>query len=45
MDNDNLLVEVKDLKTYFYLDEGTVHAVDGAQFDIYSGKTIGIVGE
>jgi oligopeptide/dipeptide ABC transporter ATP-binding protein len=45
VDNDNLLVEVKDLKTYFYLDEGTVHAVDGAQFDIYRGRTIGIVGE
>ena len=45
MDNSNVLVQVKDLKTYFYLDEGTVHAVDGADFDIYRGKTIGVVGE
>jgi peptide/nickel transport system ATP-binding protein len=45
VDNDNLLVEVKDLKTYFYLDEGTVQAVDGAQFDVFRGKTIGVVGE
>jgi len=45
VDDSNLLVEVKDLKTYFYLDEGTVHAVDGAQFEVYRGKTIGIVGE
>jgi len=36
---------VKDLKTYFFLDEGTVRAVDGAEFDIYRGKTLGVVGE
>ena len=45
MDDSNLLVEVKDLKTYFYLDEGMVRAVDGAQFDVYRGKTLGVVGE
>ncbi|MGC9468927.1 MAG: ABC transporter ATP-binding protein [Anaerolineae bacterium] len=45
MDDTNLLVEVKDLKTYFYLDEGVVRAVDGAEFDIYRGKTLGVVGE
>jgi oligopeptide/dipeptide ABC transporter ATP-binding protein len=39
------LVEVKDLRTYFYLDEGVVRAVDGVDFDIYRGKTLGIVGE
>ena len=43
--NRELLVEVKDLKTYFFLDEGTVRAVDGAEFDIYRGKTLGVVGE
>jgi oligopeptide/dipeptide ABC transporter ATP-binding protein len=45
VDDTNLLVQIKDLKTYFYLDEGVVHAVDGADFNIHRGKTIGIVGE
>ena len=45
MGNNDLLVEIKNLKTYFYLDEGVARAVDGAEFDIYRGKTIGVVGE
>jgi peptide/nickel transport system ATP-binding protein len=44
MQNDTL-VEVKDLKTYFKLHEGTVRAVDGCSFTIHRGKTLGIVGE
>lgn len=44
-DNRELLVEVKNLKTYFYLDEGTVRAVDGADFVIRRGETLGVVGE
>lgn len=39
------LVEVEDLKTYFYLDEGVVRAVDGVNFTIKRGQTVGIVGE
>ena len=39
------LLEVKGLKTYFFLDEGTVKAVDGADFSIQPGSTVGIVGE
>jgi peptide/nickel transport system ATP-binding protein len=39
------LLSVRDLKTYFFPDEGLVKAVDGASFDIYAGKTLGIVGE
>ncbi|MDA0771193.1 MAG: ABC transporter ATP-binding protein [Chloroflexi bacterium] len=43
--NDGPLLSVRNLHTHFPLDEGTVVAVDGASFDVYSGKTLGIVGE
>ena len=39
------LIEIRDLKTYFFLDHGTVSAVDGVSCDIYKGKTLGMVGE
>ena len=39
------ILSVRDLKTYFFPTEGTVHAVDGASFDVYPRKTLGIVGE
>lgn len=39
------ILSVRDVKTYFYQDEGTVKAVDGATFDLYKGRTLGIVGE
>jgi peptide/nickel transport system ATP-binding protein len=39
------LLSVRQLKTYFFQDEGTVKAVDGATFDVYPGQTLGIVGE
>ena len=39
------LLSIHNLKTYFFQDEGTVKAVDGASFDVYPGKTLGIVGE
>jgi peptide/nickel transport system ATP-binding protein len=43
-DPDNV-VEFDDLHTYFFTDTGTAKAVDGASFDIPSGKTVGVVGE
>ena len=43
-DTDNI-IELDNLKTYFYTDAGTVKAVDGVSFDIPKGKTIGVVGE
>ena len=39
------VLSIRDLKTYFFLDEGTVRAVDGVNLEVPKGKTIGIVGE
>jgi peptide/nickel transport system ATP-binding protein len=39
------VLSVRNLKTYFFPEEGIVKAVDGASFDLYPRRTLGIVGE
>lgn len=39
------LLEVQDLKTYFKVKAGRVHAVDGVSFGVKPGEKVGVVGE
>ena len=46
MDNDTKsLLSIRNLKTYFVMDEGTAKAVDGVSFDVHEGQVVGVVGE
>ena len=45
MDEARLLLRVQNLKTYFFLDEGTVRAVDGVDLEVKRGQILGVVGE
>jgi oligopeptide transport system ATP-binding protein len=39
------ILEVKDLRTYFYTDDGVVKAVDGLSYHVNKGECVGLVGE
>jgi len=39
------VLEVKDLRTYFYTEDGEVRAVDGLRYNVKKGESVGLVGE
>ncbi len=41
----DLLIEIKELKTHFFTDEGIVRAVDGVSLNVYRNRTLCVVGE
>jgi peptide/nickel transport system ATP-binding protein len=42
---DQPILSVRNLKTFFFMDEGMAKAVDGVSFDVRPGQVVGIVGE
>tara|TARA_Y100001936_G_scaffold239045_1_gene271604 strand:+ start:1673 stop:1930 length:258 start_codon:yes stop_codon:yes gene_type:complete len=44
-DNENVLLNVQNLKTYFYTKLGILKAVDDISFKLHSGQIMGLVGE
>ncbi|MGI6080495.1 MAG: ABC transporter ATP-binding protein [Candidatus Avilachnospira sp.] len=45
MDNRKNILEIKNMHTYFYTDNGVVKSVDGVDIELKEGSTLGIVGE
>lgn len=43
--NEDTILQVRELQTYFKTDAGILKAVDGISFDVHKGETLGLVGE
>ncbi len=43
--NGENVLEIKDLRTYFYTEDGEVRAVDGLRDDVKKGESVALVGE
>lgn len=43
--NTKPLLEIRNLKTYFFTEDGVVKAVDGVDIEVYPGEVLGLVGE
>lgn len=43
--NTKLILEIKNLHTYFFTEDGVVKAVDGVDLEVYEGEVLGLVGE
>ncbi len=42
---EDILLEVKGLRTYFFTEEGVVKAIESIDFVVYKSETLGLVGE
>ncbi|MFW9987787.1 MAG: ABC transporter ATP-binding protein [Candidatus Odinarchaeota archaeon] len=45
LSSNHIILDVKDLTTYFYTEEGIVRAVENVSFRVYEGEVLGLVGE
>ena len=45
LSSNHIILNVQDLTTYFYTEEGVVRAVEDVSFKVYEGEVLGLVGE